>query len=72
MALLMQCKNGLCIRVQGIKGGKKEVPQESDMTTAKTRGRKSHGHLATGPDKDDGEDVSGNRGSPDQWAHSMR
>ena len=40
MALLMQCKNGLCIRVQGIKGGKKEVPQESDMTTERPGGER--------------------------------
>ena len=42
-------------KATGIKEG--EVPQASDITTTKTRGRKSH--LATGPDEDDGRDASG-------------
>jgi hypothetical protein len=54
----MQRKNLFCIRLQGIKVGKKgKVTRESDVTITKARGRKSH--LATGPDEDDGRDASG-------------
>jgi len=42
---------------KGWVGKKGEVRQESDITTTKIKGRKSH--LATGPDEDDGRDASG-------------
>jgi len=68
----MQGENVFCIRLQGMKVGKKgETPRASDMTTIKNRGgRKSH--LATGPDEDDGRDASGRLRIPVSVFYEMK